>query len=296
MESKMKTTLIAAISLLICGSAMADTFYLHADLATGQSSNDKTLWYTAPTGGVTQASLGANTTGNQFDVNGFDLRSASTTGSSTFPGTFISDDASDNLVLMYASTWNVTGGFNVNNTLFMRPHRSTVNLNIGNLDLGSSGDMKIRGNGTKLAVNVDVANLTGSGDLSFGISSQSGDVNGHWGLSITDANSDFTGTVDLFRGALTFDTAFSLGDARFAIDSGEDNSVVLANSVSFGDVTFGASSLSIGTYDASQLNSELETDIFSGTGSLTVIPEPATLGLVCAVSAAMLFVRRIFLV
>jgi len=140
-----------------------------------------------------------------------------------------------------------------------------------NLSLGSSGNLKFR---TLVpannAVNLSVLNLSGGGNIGFGISTYSNDINGVWSLSITDPAPEFTGMIGLTRGRLTFSNSFVLENATLAIDSAQPNSVILANNVSFRNVSFGSGNLTNGTYTATELNAVFNTGRFSGTGTLTV--------------------------
>lgn len=289
----MKKSIIAGLGMFLVASGMADTFYLHADMPLGSTPLDDTIWFTEPVGGVDKATDGGTYGGNRFDLNGYALRTPNTTGSSSFSGTIVSGAAGAGLAELMAGTWNPTG-MDLSNTLQMRLRQSTVNLNIANLVLGSSGSLNIRTLTSKNNFNLSVANVSGSGSLEFGDNTYANDTNGVWSLSITDASPEFAGSVDLTRGQLTFGNAFALNDATLAINSAEDNSIVLANNVSFSNVTFGASSLSVGTYTAAELNTAFSADLFSGTETLTVIPEPATLGLLGVFSAGLLLVRRHF--
>ncbi len=293
----MKKSIVAGLGLLIAGSAMADTYYLHADMAANSTPNDKTLWWTDPVGGVTQESLGAPTTGNRFDVNGHLFRSQNSGGAATFNGTAVVNStvgAEPGVgFLLYTGTWNGYG-LDVDNDLLVRPHQSSTAMALQDLQVNASGVLSFRTLTGNNNVALSAANIAGHGAIEFGTTDYANDVNALWNLSITDATPNFGGTVDLIRGQLTFGSAFALNDAGFTVNSAEDNSVVLDNAVSFGSMDYGVSSLAAGTYTASQLNTEFGTTRFSGSETLTVIPEPATLGLVGIFSAGLLLARRRF--
>jgi len=289
----MKKLVITGLCLLLGGSIMADVFYLHADMLGNSNPNDKTLWFDDPVGGTSQDVLGAPTGGNRFDLNGKLLRSATTTltGSHTFSGTFVVGNSTTGL--LYAANWSIYG-MDVNAKMMMRAALAAPNsIVISNLVLGSSGDMFFRTlTGVNSTVNLSVANISGSGHLRFGDTGYANDTNGVWSLSVTDTTPTFTGTIDLTRGQLTFANSFVLGDATFAINSAQTNRVVLANNVSFSNVTFGANSLAEGTYTASELNTAFSTDRFSGMGTMTVVPEPATIGMLGLGALSTLMLRR----
>jgi hypothetical protein len=276
--------------MLLGGSVMASVFYLHADMPANATPLDKTLWFDAPSGGADMGT--APFTGNRFDVNGKILRTPnSSTTTSTFGGTIVVSAAGAGLAELHTLGWNLFG-MDVNNAFQMRIRVPTVNLSVTNLVLGSSGDLKFRTLTGNNNLNFSIANLSGAGSLEFGDSTYANDTNGVWSLSITDTTPEFTGTIDLTRGQLTFGNSFVLGDATFAINSAQTNRIVLANSVSFSNVTFGAGSLAEGTYTASELNTAFSTDRFSGVGTMTVVPEPATIGMLGLGALATLMLRR----
>jgi hypothetical protein len=285
---EMKKMMITLGIMLMSGVVSADTFYLQADMGLNSTPLNKDLWWTAASGG-TQMQESDTFGGSRFDLNGKVLRAPNATGTSTFGGTFVvSADAAKTTELM-AAGWNVTG-MDFNNVIEMRIRKPTVNLSVNNMVLGSSGDLSFRTfSATDANLNLSISNLSGSGALSFG--GYSADTNGAWTVSITN-ESAFAGTMDLQYGELTFGNDFALNDGSFAINSALDNSVVLANSVSFSNVTYGASSLAIGEYDAADLNTEFGTTRFSGPGTVTVIPEPATIGMLGLGALIALLIRR----
>jgi hypothetical protein len=285
----MKKRIILGLCGVLCGTAFADVFYLHADMGAGSTPLDKSIWWSDPVGGVTQESLDAPTTGNRFDVNGYAFRTPSATGTSTFPGTVVVGSAGAGTAELLAAGWDVAG-LDFNNAILMRLRKSSVALSVTDMVLDPSANLSFRTHtdGSD-SLNLSIANLTGSGILSFGEFSSC--TSGVWSVSITD--NTFSGSMDLQYGELTFGNAFDLSDASLAIDSSKENYVVLDHAVSFSNVVFGASVLEEGTYTAAELNTEFGTDIFSGTETLTVAPEPATLGMLGIGGLMALVVRRV---
>ena len=288
----MRKIVMLAGGLLICGSVMAETYYLHANMPNGTSPLDNTIWFTDPVGGVDKATDGGTFGGNRFDVNGKAFRTQSTTGTGNFSGELVVGTAGAGTMELLASTWNANAGMDINNSALMRLRRATVNLNAGDMVLGSSADLSFRTHtdGSDI-LNLAIDDLSGSGLLSFGQFSTC--TSGVWGVSVIGGS--FFGTMDLQYGQLTFDNAFDLGAASLTIDSAKDNSVVLANNVAFDSIAFGGTTLTIGSFTADQLNTEFGTDRFSGSGVMT-IPEPATLGLIAVMGGGVLFIRRWFLI
>ena len=293
---KTRKLLLAGIGLLIAGSVGADTFYLHADMSTVEGNKDpetKAIWFNDPTGGSDMDALGASFAGNDFDVNGYALRAPNNDwGTTSFDGTFVVGASGANTMELLATDWTVAG-MNINNSALMRIRQSEpVNLSVGSMVLGPSALLETRINAdADNQLNLSIADFSGSGTLSFGKYSTA--VVGLWSLAITDATPTFTGTVNLQQGELAFSNSFSLAEASLTINAA-DNSVVLANDVTFGSMEFEGSSLADGTYTAAELNTEFGTTRFSGSESLTVIPEPATFGLLGISAAGILLVRRRF--
>ena len=288
--------LIAGIGLLIAGAAGADTFYLHADMNTVEGNKDpetKAIWFNDPTGGSDMDALGASFAGNDFDVNGYALRAPNNHWSATsFDGTIVVGASGANTMELLALDWTVAG-MNINNSALMRVRKADpVNLSVGSMVLGPSALLETRvNNASDNELHLSIADFSGSGTLSFGKYSLS--VDGLWSLAITDVTPTFTGTVNLQQGELAFSNSFSLVSASLTINA-SDNSVVLANDVTFGSMEFEGSSLAAGTYKAAELNTEFGTTRFSGSESLTVIPEPGTLGLLGISAAGLLLARRHF--
>jgi hypothetical protein len=289
----MKKIGMATVMLLVCGSVMADTFYLHENMATGNSPLFKTNWWTEATGGVQMST--EPIAGNRFDLNGKTLVAPNSTGTSTFGGTLVVGAAgSGGPTELLTAGWNVTG-MDFNNAILMRLRKTTVNLSVANMVLGSSGNLSFRTHtDTSKNLTLAVDNLSGSGILSFGEFSAT-DTTGAWTVSVTNGNS-FDGTMDLQYGQLTFGNSLSLTNTAFTmqLSAAFTNSVVLANSVTFKSATIGTNILAAGTYTASQLNTAFGTTKFSGANSLTVIPEPATIGMVGFGALVTLIVRRVY--
>ncbi len=288
----MKKMIIVGLCMFLGGSVLASVFYLHVDMPTSSTPNDQTLWFNDPVGGVTQQSLGLPTSGNRFDLNGKLLRSATTTGSHTFAGTFVVS-ANSATGLLYAANWNIYG-MDVSKSMLMRAAGAYANtVTISNLVMGSSGLMEFRTlTNVNNKVNLSVDNISGSGIISFGLKSTAfvNDENGIWSLA-TGTTTNFNGIINLARGQLTFSNSFALANATLAL-SNAPNSVVLANNVTFGKLTYGATTLTNGSYTATELNTLLGTTRFSGSGILA-IPEPATIGMLGIGALITLLVRRI---
>ena len=124
-------------------------------------------------------------------------------------------------------------------------------------------------------------------------------------IRFTGDLSGFTGTLALGGGekaaTLDFDQDYDLSAADMVINTAQADILNLDQAITVGSFTFGAeSALGAGTYSAADLNTLYGTGSqFTGAGSLTVVPEPATIGWRAgpvADGCAALFCRRIFMI
>lgn len=112
--------------------------------------------------------------------------------------------------------------------------------------------------------------------------------------------SGFSGTLDIGGGTGSF-TTLTLGFSQdYTLPSvsmtmgthGTPDILSLANNLTLGSFTFDTTSLAAGTYDAGTLNGMFGNGSqFTGSGSLTVVPEPATMAVACLAGAVMLLFR-----
>ena len=137
-------------------------------------------------------------------------------------------------------------------------------------------------------------------------------------LVIANAGNTFGGVWDIERTRAIFANAGAVGAGSISIQTNgyiriDDNwsgAMTVASSLAqvevgagntytfdLGDLVVDGSAFNTeGTYTAAELNTATGTSIFSGTGSIQVIPEPATLGLVAAFGGGILFIRRRFMI
>ena len=117
-------------------------------------------------------------------------------------------------------------------------------------------------------------------------------------IRFTGDLSGFTGTLALGGGekaaTLDFDQDYDLSAADMVINTAQADILNLDQAITVGSFTFGAeSALGAGTYSAADLNALYGTGSqFAGDGSLTVIPEPATISLIAVLGGGILFIRR----
>ena len=96
-DLKINRTLLSVLAILavlvsFSSLAHADTFYLQAEKTFAQSDSDKTVWWDAPVGGTSMATLGASYAGNNFDLNGYTYKTFNTSSSSAVTGRMINSN------------------------------------------------------------------------------------------------------------------------------------------------------------------------------------------------------------
>jgi len=256
--------------MLLCGSVLADTFYLQADFPVNPEpdANDPSWWYDAPAGG-NQMTTNDAFEGNLFDINEFDFRNFQTNATFHFGGTLVRDDATG-AIYMYAKS-AALGGLewlsDATRNESMRMRNSNIDLTITNMNVDAL--MIIRANSTELNLDLHALSLTGGGTLEFGTDSPEEDT-GIWGLDID--NSAFTGTISVAVGNLKINDTLALPDANLSVSS-LSSEVILSSNATFYSANYGPDVIPAGTYTAAQLNDELGTANFSGAGTLTVLTD-----------------------
>ena len=183
--------------------------------------------------------------------------------------------------------------------------------NLQNAEVGSGAFRNTRYESTISGANTLTLRNNAPGFVFLGSSDAS--------LVIANAGNTFSGVWDIERTRAIFTSAGAVGagslnvnaDAYLRIDDSWNGAMTVvdgalvevgddaADTYTFdqGDLVVGGSAFNtLGTYTAAELNTATGTSIFSGAGSIEVIPEPATLGLVAAFGGAVLFIRRRFMI
>ncbi|MDF7806431.1 hypothetical protein P4E94_03205 [Pontiellaceae bacterium B12219] len=174
-----------------------------------------------------------------------------------------------------------------------------INTTVGN---GGTATSSLVIDGGLLNFNGPNAVLIGNGSAGTGvIDLRSGSFNAAPGGTLFIGRDNGSGTV-LIRGGVavfgllpTFDAVSGDGSIDFADKIGggvSDGTLTITGA----DTTYYQGLYSAGDLTFQGANTETFGDVFEVTGStLSVIPEPATLGLVAAFGGAVLFIRRRFM-
>ena len=153
----------------------------------------------------------------------------------------------------------------------------------GNLTiLGGGGTFTTGGSASRTLTLT--ASLAGSGNLLIN------DV-GNFVLAPSSATS-FTGTLNLSKGAIDFNTDIVSGGALTINSTGV--TIVLDQNLTFNGLTIAGDVLANGFYSFTTLNTSYDSIFVNGgTGSITVVPEPTTWMLLgCTLTVTVLLRRR----
>ncbi|HAU37033.1 MAG TPA: hypothetical protein DCX07_04880 [Phycisphaerales bacterium] len=277
--SNVSKFLFAVAVVAVCAaSSHADTYYLK----TGAGSTNWNIpsdWNSMPDGSGTNATV---MTGNDFVVAGKTVGTSS--GDTTFGGNSLTLSGG-NLNLRNGGTKTVSTMISSGNSQIYG-NTSGTTLSVTNFTNSTGATTNLYDNtgttGSAMVWNYTFGTLSGSGN--FALSSLN-DVNPGGSrtflLTVTTGTA-FTGNIT-WSGtkvvSLQFGNNLSLGGGLVANDA--TSRITLDKDVTFASVTLNGTSLTPGiTYSFATLNAAYDT-IFNdgGSGSITVVPEPATLSM-----------------
>lgn len=290
-------TTTAALVAATAGISQAATYYLKTTLSAGNDWN-ATGNYSLTTDG-TGASPSGSISGHDLDFFGRSVNTSS--NATTFNGSSLTlnggtlglrNNGAKTIGNFIAGTGTGTLNFTDSTTASLVVTSFTATTN----SLTRLGDLNGSGVSTAITHAVGITTLTGSGDLT--VTASSG-VNPGGSkvivLTVTNAT-NFTGDIDLTQGANLAYLQFG-NDAVFGsgglIATAATSRITLDRNITVASLSLNGNSLSAGTYSYATLNGDPGYDtIFTNgafSGSITVVPEPATLGLALL---APLFARR----
>lgn len=273
------------------GTALqAQNYYLQSNVPAGSGWNTLGVWFNQPSGGGSNPS---SMSGNTFQINGFVLRSAT----ANFGGASLNNSVAGGATLVQDSGRTI-GQFNVSaqGSIALNTGGANYTLNVTNLN--DAATLNLRAPNTNGVFTLNVANLSGAGNLVIGGGSGGSSPNSTSTVSLSVTNaSAFTGNISPSIGKLTFNNSADFSLADLTLNGASTFTINLANDVTFSSVfgtNFGNgfSSLGEGEYFASDLNTLTGTSIFSGAGSITVVPEPEPRVLFLISTAALLVLWR----
>lgn len=270
----MKTLLsvILTVAFVSAQSASATILYL-VDSNSFPSQNWNTLsdYNTQPDGsGSTPTSI---TSSDDVVVLGGRVIRAPNGATSTFPANSLLLDENSQLNLdglPDVTMGNFTTGGSGAGNIFVRD-AGTTTLSITNWTVDAFTRVRLTNTGKILDLNVTTLS-GGNNILQLGE-----DANNTVNFSVVDA-SGFGGTLRALRNT-DFDNDLNLTSGLLDISS--TGRITLDQDLSVGALTIAGTNLGIGSYDFTFLNTNFDTQfVDGGTGSITVVPEPNTVGLV----------------
>lgn len=270
-----------AVSTLALG-ALATLHGLPTQAATITQATNNTDWPVAST----WSNSAAPSPGNDYFTN-----SALIAGEETLRSPFGGGTFGGNSLTIVSGTRLLTKGnnsstFTIPNLILTSgsaiAHGDAARSHIIQGGLNVTGDAQIRMGGADRTYTINSA-ITGGSNLT---------VEGAGLAILNNASSTFSGT---FFGTssviLDFDTSYAASSLNLA--SGTQLKLNDNANIAFQNVTFGATELGAGTYTFAELNTAYDSFIVNGgSGTLTVIPEPASLALVGLGMLCMLGRRR----
>lgn len=222
----------------------------------------------------------AATSGNNYFTNGYTLRTPDNPlGSATFLGDALTINGGDggssgglslksgtttigNLYLLSGRISNNNAGSSGN----LPATLNVMNFTVG-ADTTSDNPAIIQGSFTGHDITLNISNLLGGGYLQF--------TNNRVYTFSVENGLGFNGTIDYAQGSLILEGSMNLANAQLIVNSGV-NSVVINNSVSVKSLLFGGVNLDLGNYTSTDLNAFFDADVFSGEGSIAIVPEAST--------------------
>jgi len=168
----------------------------------------------------------------------------------------------------------------------------TVNFSGKALTFGSGGAAFISNNNNR---NIKLQNgvWAGSGAISYAKVATLGALS-RLILDTDNTLSGYTGIISVNNTSGIGTARLSIGSATtgsFGVDIGA-GSVLDAIDMTLSSLVLGGETIAADTYAYGDFTVAQQAFLFDGGGEITVIPEPATLGLITAFGGAMLFVRR----
>lgn len=278
-----------AAGLLIFAAAGASTqaaiWYLRVDQGKNKSWNDLDFWTSNSDGsGTTPSALSAADT---YSTNGHVLRTPNTTGASNATqvfdgGTLQIDGGTLGLKSVTAIVADLVSN---GGTIVNASSSESTNLELQTTTFQANAATTLSGQ-TDRNSTYSFGTLSGGGDLTM-VTNSGGTGGGHFYLSASDA-SGYSGTLTLDSGAFDFNSDFISGGALVVAGGA---TFMLDQNLTFTGLTIDGDVFAPGTYSYSDLGSSYASIFGSSTGgSITVVPEPATLALVAL--AGMMMLRR----
>lgn len=256
----------------------ADIYYLAAGHTSAQSWNTLTTWTNSA--GINPSAILAT---DDYDINGFAARTP-TAANPVFGGKSLTISGNGGLLLKQSATATVTNLISTGGNIVLG-NTGTQTLHVVNFSLNGYTRLTAAADRT-MVLNIDI--LTGIQTIKVGANSTD---SGLYSISINNA-SGFTGTIQSAVGTTDFNNPINLSHATYEIVTNNNATVILDQDIIVGSLKIGETVYAAGTYTFEVLNTAFDAQfVDGGTGSITVIPEPRTMGLFVISLAA--FFRRL---
>ena len=275
-----KKYMIGGVVLVMGSAAFADTYLLGGNQGSSQDWNTLGDWNNAVGGTHPTAILATD----DFDMDGKVLRGP-TSASPVFGGKSLTSNGGP-ILFKHTGTATITNFTEAAGSVLIAGNAATQSVHLVGFSVTAFAELSA-GSGRGLDFQID--GLSGSGDMRTGDSSS--DL-GYYGLMITGA-SGYAGKILSVFGTTDWKNNADLSGATYEIVTAGYEDVILNSDIKVGALTIGTTTYTPGEYSFATLNAAHDSSfVDGGTGSITVIPEPATLGLLATAAAGVMAVRR----
>jgi len=277
-------TLLLSAGLLPFAPLNAAVLYLQADQVGAENWNTVTGsggWFTATSGGSHPGAMSGSDT---YNTNGKALRTGAT--NSTFAGGMLELNG---LGMVLGAATSTVGNLRVaaNADLHNGIAASNLTLNVGVLQMDATLTLNSPLSSSRI-LNLNVTTLQGSANLFVGFT----DLSATTALLSATTASAYTGNLVLRNTGSSLTIVGNLTSAG-GLDLRTGTVLTLGSNLTFNSLTIGGASLGAGVYSYATLNSTYDSFFANGgSGSITVIPEPASGMLVLSGIASLWLYRR----
>ena len=273
--------MIGTMALAMGSAAFADTYKLAGNQGSSQDWNTLGDWVNT-VGGAHPAAILAT---DDFDLDGNVLRGP-TSANPTFGGKSLTTSGGGPILFKHTGTATITNFVDSGGTVLINGQGGTQGVHLVNFTL--NGWTRFQADpGRGLDIQID--GWTGSATMRMGNGTTQ---TGYYGLTVTDA-SGYTGLLQSTFGTTDWKNDADLSNATYEIVTAGYEDVILNSDITVGSLVIGSTTYGPGTYSFATLNAAHDSSfVDGGTGSITVIPEPRTLGLIGLSSAGIMVVRR----
>jgi len=282
MKNRNTTSYIIGVAVLALGlaSSHADTYLLAGSQGSSQDWNTLGDWVNT-VGGAHPAAILAT---DDFDLDGNVLRGP-TSADPAFGGKSLTSNGGP-LLFKHTGTATIQSFIDNGGAELINGQGGTQGVHL--VSFAVNGWTRLEADPGR-GIDLQIDNWTGSATMRTGNATSQ---TGYYALTVGNA-SGFSGTFQSTFGTTDWKNDADLSNATYEIVTAGYEDVILNSDIKVGSLVIGSTTYGPGTYSFATLNAAHDSSfVDGGTGSITVIPEPGTLGLIGLSSAGIMVVRR----